>query len=187
MSSKRTELENAATQWVQRAGMRDLSFRTLADKVGVKSSSVHYYFPEKSDLTVALIDGYTQAFGNRLQQIENIETSLQAKLLGFVALFEEAAQDDKFCLCGMLAAEIASLDEASRTSLKLFFSRGEAWLARLFSQYSDYVVSPLAHEELATVVMSGLEGAILLDRVQGMQTHLPSQKKLILSLLTQPK
>ena len=46
MSSKREELAQVATELVQLGGMGALSFRLLADRVGVKSSSVHCYFPE---------------------------------------------------------------------------------------------------------------------------------------------
>ena len=46
MSSKREELAQVATELVQTGGMGALSFRLLADRVGVKSSSVHCYFPE---------------------------------------------------------------------------------------------------------------------------------------------
>ncbi len=62
MTEKREKLENAALESAQRRGMNGLSFRTLADEVGIKSSSVHYYFPEKSDLTRNLIERYTQNF-----------------------------------------------------------------------------------------------------------------------------
>jgi len=56
MTDKRTEIETAATEAVQRSGLNNVSFRTLADSVGVKSSSVHYYFAEKSDLANAIIE-----------------------------------------------------------------------------------------------------------------------------------
>ena len=39
-----------AVTTVQKAGLSHLSFRTLASDAGIKSSSVHYYFPEKTDL-----------------------------------------------------------------------------------------------------------------------------------------
>jgi TetR/AcrR family transcriptional regulator, transcriptional repressor for nem operon len=55
MANKRTELQTLAQAIVQRSGLRELSFRQLAEQTGVKSSSVHYYFPEKHDLTAVLI------------------------------------------------------------------------------------------------------------------------------------
>jgi len=53
---KRQKLEEVAITAVQHGGLKSLSFRTLADEVGIKSSSVHYHFPEKSHLAKALIE-----------------------------------------------------------------------------------------------------------------------------------
>ena len=50
MESTRQELLRNATATVRRAGSAALNFRDLGHSVGVKSSTVHYYFPTKSDL-----------------------------------------------------------------------------------------------------------------------------------------
>ena len=50
MESTRQELLRKATATVRRAGSAALNFRDLGHSVGVKSSTVHYYFPTKSDL-----------------------------------------------------------------------------------------------------------------------------------------
>ncbi len=179
MSEKRTELQTLAQAIVQRSGVRALSFRQLAEQTGVKSASVHYYFPEKHDLTAALIAGYSEAFAQRLAAIAEKPVSLTRKLSAFADLFEEAAQDDKLCLCGMLAAEISSLDEHSRALLRGFFEHAEAWLVRIMERHADEWRSPLPPSRLAAVLMSGLEGALLLDRVHATGDHLKAQRQFI--------
>ena len=59
LKDKREMLEQTALDLVQRHGLSGVSFRTLADEVGIKSSSVHYHFPDKSDLTNVLIERYS--------------------------------------------------------------------------------------------------------------------------------
>lgn len=179
MADKRTELQTLAQAIVQRSGLRELSFRQLAERTGVKSSSVHYYFPEKHDLTAVLIASYGEAFAQRLAAIAARQVGLQRKLSAFVDLFEEAAQDDKLCLCGMLAAEASALDEHCRGLLSGFFRQSEAWLARVLEQHRSELLHPLPPGRLAAVLMSGLEGALLLDRVHGAGGHLQAQRQLI--------
>jgi TetR/AcrR family transcriptional regulator, transcriptional repressor for nem operon len=183
MSDKRSELEALALSKVQRAGLRDLSFRTLADEVGIKSSSVHYYFPEKSDLTATLIDNYSKQFMQRLQQLSDGRGALRGKLMAFVDLFEDAAANDKLCLCGMLAAELTALDDECRSLLSLFFKHSEAWLTGVLKEHKADVASSLPPAKLAAVMMSGLEGALLLDRVHGAGVHLQAQRQLISSFV----
>ena len=179
MSNVRHQLETLAQTLIQRSGVRDLSFRRLADQTGIKSSSVHYHFPEKNDLTAALIATYSAAFSARLQAIDGSETTLRRKLMAFVDVFAEAGADDKLCLCGMLAAELTSLDGACRTLLEAFFRSAEAWLVGVFKRHQDELATSLPARQLAAVVMSGLEGALLLDRVHGSAHHLQAQRQLI--------
>ncbi len=179
MTDKRTELQSLAQAIIQRSGLRELSFRQLAEQTGIKSSSVHYYFPEKHDLTAVLITSYSEAFAQRLAAIADKPGTLKRKLSAFVDLFEEAAQDDRLCLCGMLAAEMSSLDEHCRNLLSRFFKQIEAWLAQILKQHKGELLTPLSPSRLAAVLMSGLEGALLLDRVHGAGDHLQAQRQLI--------
>ena len=143
VSDVRPQLEALAQSLVQRSGLRELSFRQLADQTGIKSSSVHYYFPEKNDLTAALITSYSQAFAASLQAIDEAEPTLRRKLSAFVGLFEAASADNKLCLCGMLAAELSSLNGECCTLLQGFFEDAVAWLTGQFKQHrAELVITP---------------------------------------------
>jgi len=183
MSDKRSQLKEVATDAVQRSGLNNLSFRTLADQVGVKSSSVHYYFPEKADLAAALIENYTDDFMSKLEAIERQKKSLKQKLTAFVKIFEDVSSAEKFCLCGMMAAEIAMLNDDNRVLLAQYFNKIEDWLFNQYEKYKDHNSSDLDSKTLARLVLSGLEGAILIDRVEAKKHRLLAQKKLILSLI----
>jgi TetR/AcrR family transcriptional repressor of nem operon len=184
MSDKRKLLEELATELVQRAGFQNLSFRALARDMGIKSSSVHYYFPEKADLATALIKTYSAQFAEQLVAIEQSAMNPGQRLKAFVQIFENVISADKSCLCGMMAAELAILDEANRALLADYFKHAEDWLSTLFAESEKNIQSNLEPNELARVVMSGLEGAILIDRVEGGMKHLKAQQALIASLIS---
>ncbi|GAA6137977.1 TetR/AcrR family transcriptional regulator [Arenicella sp. 4NH20-0111] len=183
MSEKRRKLEQAATEAVQKIGLTNLSFRALADEVGIKSASVHYYFPGKSDLAATLIEGYSEKFSALLSESSSESSSLQSTMTAFMSIFEQVLADGKFCLCGMMAAEVESLDSNSRALLQSYFEVSEAWLTKLMDSHRDELSTSLPSQTLARVIMSGMEGAILLDRVGGGKKRLDAQKELIHSLL----
>lgn len=183
MSDKRKQLTNVATDIVQQGGLQSLSFRTLADSVGIKSSSVHYHFPEKSDLARSLIEQYSLAFFDQLQLMTTQRAGLKKRISGFIAVFESVASDNKLCLCGMLAAEVEQLSAENRQLLDLFFHKMERWLVELLSAYPDEIQCTLSHRKLARVLISGLEGGLLLDRISGGSRHVKAHKDLFLSLL----
>lgn len=183
MSDKKNQLESVATDSIQRKGLKDLSFRRLADEVGIKSASVHYYFPGKADLANTLIEKYGAEFGLLLSAIDADHSSLKSKLDGLIDIFEQVLSDGKFCLCGMMAAEIESLDEQGRILLSRYFEVSEVWLTDILTQGKKSLASKLAPEKLAKVIMSGLEGAILLDRVDGGSERIRAQRELVHSFL----
>ena len=183
MSEKRLKLEEVATDAVQRSGLHNLSFRTLADEVGVKSSSVHYYFPEKSHLARALIEKYTLALNDKLKAIDRRKLKPRKKLEAFVKIFEDVVKQNKFCLCGMMAAEVATLDEDNRALLNNYFLQAEDWLCTVFEESSEHIFADIKPRQLARIVLSGLEGAILIDRVDGSRDKLRAQRELISKLL----
>ncbi|MEM9601506.1 MAG: TetR family transcriptional regulator C-terminal domain-containing protein [Pseudomonadota bacterium] len=183
MADNRQKLTDVAQSSVQKSGLRGLSFRTLANEVGIKSSSVHYHFPEKSDLAQALIEQYTTTFMAKLEAIAAEPWSLKRKLTAFMAVIEDVARSDSLCLCGMLAAELESLSAENRTALRRFFTEMASWLTRELSAHADEVNSDLAPADLASVMVSGIEGALLVDRVHGDTVSLTAQQRLYTSLL----
>ena len=183
MADKRTEIERVATDAIKRDGFKSVSFRTLADEVGVKSSSVHYHFRTKDDLAEAVIRSYTQAFREALQAIERKEKTLLGKIDAFNRLFADVAAEDDICLCGMMAAEVTSLDTAAKAALREFFHLSEAWLESTFSAHDRELESGLSAAELARIFLAGLEGATLVDRVDASGDRLAAYRKLTRALV----
>lgn len=183
MADNRERLEQAALAAVQRGGIKGLSFRTLADDVGIKSSSVHYHFPEKSDLARALIERYSREFFSLLAEIESKRWGLPRKLKAFVGIFEDVAGNDKLCLCGMMAAEFEQLDKANRELLGLYFENTEKWLADLLEAHEAELEPTISPQMLAKSLLSGLEGALLVDRVIGNNQRIRAQKETLLAFL----
>ncbi|WP_086932307.1 TetR/AcrR family transcriptional regulator [Agarilytica rhodophyticola] len=183
MSDKRSKLETVATATVQQSGFHNLSFRTLGDEVGVKSSSVHYYFPEKSDLACTIIDKYSITFNELLQEIDQRETKLQGKVDAFIEIFEDVLKANKFCLCGMMAAEVITLDSRSRDLLQKYFHQVEDWLSNIFEKHKDQLNTQISPKSLSKIIVSGLEGAILIDRVENGIDRLRAQQELIRSFI----
>ena len=183
MTDKRQEIEAAAAKAIRRDGLKSISFRTLADEVGVKSSSVHYHFPTKSDLAHSVVQAYSDRFVARLADLDRQQPTLLGKLDGLVDAFEEVLAGEDFCLCGMMAAEVTALDDETRRALTRFFGTAEVWLTQVFAGHGAELSTELAPEQLAKVFMSGLEGALLVDRVDQDGDRLSAYRALARALI----
>ncbi len=183
MADKRGEIEKVATQAIRRDGFKSVSFRTLADEVGVKSSSVHYHFRTKDDLAEAVIRSYTEAFSDALEAIDRRETTLVGKVDAFNALFADVVSHDDICLCGMMAAEVTSLGDAARSALREFFRVSEDWLESVFEAHAGELTSELSPGDLARIFLAGLEGATLVDRIDSRGDRLAAYRALTRALV----
>lgn len=123
MSDKRTEIMDAAETRIRTSGYSGFSFRDLASDVGVKSSSIHYYFPTKEELGVAVARRYADRF------FEGLQPGTAERAHKLTAAFDKAIQvDGKVCLCGALGAASASLPSAVALEAKSFFQRALQFL-----------------------------------------------------------
>lgn len=155
--SMRDKILESAEKRVRGAGFAAMSFRDIANDIGIKSASVHYHFPAKVDLGEALIDEYTKRFEGRLAAISLDE--LQPAIDAFVALYREAlVLDESVCLCAIMGAEAIGLPKSINQRTKAFFQMNLLWLEALFKRH---LRTP--EPELAAMVVAALEGAIIVS------------------------
>lgn len=163
----REKILDVGEAMVQQRGMNGVSFRDIAEAIGVKSASVHYHFPSKDDFALALTERYSARFLAAGAEIARKEDSVADKIAAFGDLFLKAFQDDgKMCLCGILAAEASIMPEPVRLAIGNFFTANMDLLTDLLGDKSE-----------ARFVVTSLEGAMLLARAEGSPVHLQEVAK----------
>lgn len=162
-NTTREQLLDYAQKLIRTRGCNGFSYRDLADHVGVKTSSVHYYFPCKDDLLYEAVENYT---GSALETLRGISPTLPAKerLDAYIAMVEShICQADQLCLGGMLAAELNTLPERVRAALQAFFTVEENWLAKVLADGARegtlrYASTP---EKAARALFATVQGCLL--------------------------
>ena len=155
----RERILGAAEKRVRAVGFNAVSFRDLANDVGVKSSSIHYHFPQKEDLGVQLVKRYSERFQARLDEIDIEEVGPIAALEAFIGLHAEAlVVGEAVCLCAILGAEANSLPGRINTGIQAFFQANTEWLAEIVRRIpsSDMLLTPIE-------IVSALEGAMIVS------------------------
>jgi TetR/AcrR family transcriptional repressor of nem operon len=161
---------DAAEQLVQARGFNAFSYAQVAKELGITTASLHYHFPGKAQLGQALIARYTERFMRALEDIDcRTEASPADKLDAYAALYAGALRDRGMCLCGMLAAEYETLPEPIVAAVVAFFDDNEHWLARVLEQGGASHTLHLegSPADTARMIISGLEGAMLIARPYG--------------------
>ena len=182
-SNRRAELLFHSRDLLRKRGFNAFSHRELASHVGVKSSSVHYYFPSKQDIGLALIQEYRVEVMNLLQSLEPLQP--HKRLERFIGLFDQSAgTGEDWCIAGMLASDFMTLSEELQAEVRDFFAAVEKWLA-VQARLLNPTLKSHASQALAKSAMAILEGALLLARSQG-EPQRVKQAGEILKVLFQP-
>jgi TetR/AcrR family transcriptional repressor of nem operon len=155
----------AAMSVVQTRGYNGFSYADIADIVGIRKASVHHHFAGKGDLGQEVARRYRSAFGEALAEIESATDDPVARLERYAELYaRQLSEHGRMCLCGMLAAEYATLPAPIQGEVREFFDDQRAWLARVLGQNRH---SAAGARRRADVLLAGLEGALLVARTEG--------------------
>lgn len=166
----RTAILDAGRDLLQTRGYNAFSFRDLAERVRVKSASVHYHFPTKGDLGLALIARQREMVREALDAIDAGESAADKKLERYVQVFRRTLDDgDRMCLCGMMAADVATLEPEVIAALRESFLDHESWLKRVLTEGRKAGQLRLegGPQDEARLLLAALEGAMLIARAFG--------------------
>jgi TetR/AcrR family transcriptional repressor of nem operon len=155
-----------AERLVQTRGFNAFSYADIAVVLHVTKATLHYHFPTKAELGGRLIERYRGAFLEALDRIDQTDADAGAKLKAYVRIYADVLDNDRMCLCGMLAADYATLPDAMREELRRFFDANEAWLVKLLRRGRDgkELVFDGPPVEAARLLVATLEGAMLMAR-----------------------
>jgi TetR/AcrR family transcriptional repressor of nem operon len=159
----RERIMMAARLTVQDRGYSGLSFRELAKDVGIKSASIHHYFPTKGELGGALADRYTSDFAAYLDGLLNDGLDPQTCLARYTDVFRDTLRNDnRMCLAGIMAAEHKELPDEVRNEVVKFGAMNEDWIARVLAKTG--IADPEGIRHRARAIFAAIEGAQLVAR-----------------------
>ncbi len=134
----RTALLNSAEQVARQRGYDGFSYADLARDVGIRKASIHYHFPKKADLALALLERYAATFAARLQDIDSSLLTAADRLRAYQKLYREAlANGTQLCLCVAFSAGRDSLSEPVLDRLNRFHSDSVTWLTRVLNEAAE--------------------------------------------------
>lgn len=150
---------DAAESGIRLRGYHAVSFRDLAEELGIKSSSVHYYFRQKEDLGIALVERYAERFFAALDAKVSKAKTPEDRLRAFARAYRDALTgSDRICLCGMLGAESYGLPPALSDAAAEFLQANVDWVADTLSG----TMKLKARKKRAAHIVATLQGAMIL-------------------------
>src|SRR5579863_9848734 len=130
-SETSSRILDVAERLVQTRGFNAFSYADISRALHITKASLHYHFPTKAKLGERLIERYRVAFQAALDDIDGSCSDAGAKLRAYAGIYINVLERNRMCLCGMLAADYATLPKAMKDEVRRFFDANEAWLVEV--------------------------------------------------------
>ena len=165
MSDTKQKIMSIARSTLQDRGYAGLSFRDLAKDVGIKSASIHHYFPSKGDLGAAVAEQTTAEFKDYLESLLADSLGPSECIRRYTDVFRNMLlNENRMCLGGIMSAEHSQLPPEVRAAVVDYAKMNVGWLAEVLSLRKKPRVAAKAIEEQALSIFAAIEGAQLVAR-----------------------
>ncbi|MBN9282815.1 MULTISPECIES: TetR/AcrR family transcriptional regulator [Flavobacterium] len=165
MNATREEIIRIADELIRSKGYHAFSYADISKVLGVKNAAIHYYFPSKSDLGVAVIDNTAEKFQQTIRSWEQLpyETQFQH----FVTMHQKTQKNEWVCLMGALSPTYDTLSESMQLQLKELADNIIIWLTGLLENGRAKGVFHFTEEAKAKAycIQSSLLASLLLNKV----------------------
>ncbi len=163
----RTAILDLAEDLLQSRSFNAFSYQDIAERIGIRKASIHYHFPAKEDLGVALVERFRVRAVAWASRLVEANASPRDKLEAYFEFQGKVLEKGRMiCPQGILGAEFNALPGRVREAFLEFMEGQQRWLARLLrkGQEQGLFVDDAPPEELAVLVQAALQGALQLAR-----------------------
>lgn len=182
-NNTKTEALNLAKEYLQTLGFNGFSFQTIADSLGIKKASLHYYFSSKEDMGIALLEDYEEGHKTWAKKVQELpsKVKLEKMVKGFCSL---SAKHNMICPVGSFTSDFYSVSPKMKKKLQQFHFLIRDWLVETIEQgKKEGTIKKTTDSTLAAdLFLTTLQGGVQVARIRGEQESL---KKMLEALLDQ--
>ena len=168
----RGQIMERAGQLLMSRGYKGFSYRDISSHLGVKNAAVHYHFPAKTDLALALVDEYRQTLRKGTSEFMAYGGSALKQMQGLFAFTASQCHAGR-CICpfGAFSIDYSELPEDVRKAMSLFMDETVRWLTQVLEVGREQKEFSFAGEcrPRAFSILAALQGSRQMARINGME------------------
>lgn len=173
LTHTREQIIERATELLMQRGFNGFSYRDISTHLGVKNAAVHYHFPTKADLALALVDEYRQTLRKGSSEFIAYGGPAWPQLEGLFTFTQRQFCKGR-CVCpiGAFSVDYEDLPEEVRDATAQFMSDSVKWLTQVLEvgrSQQEFKFEGDA-EQKALFILAVLQGARQMARINGIET-----------------
>jgi TetR/AcrR family transcriptional repressor of nem operon len=169
------QIIDIAQEYIQKVGFHAFSYRDIAERVGIRTASIHYHFPTKADLAKAIVERVRAVTDTAIAEIDAKGGSASERLRRFCGLFLQTwGEGDRLCPMCMLAMGQDAIPDDVQAGVREFWRGGEQWVAQTVrdGQATGEFIGDLRPEAVGRTFVAALEGGMVAARAFSDRTRI---------------
>lgn len=163
----RDKILDLGEELIRTRGYHAFSFKDISVPLGMKNAAVHYHFPSKSNLGLAIIDRTNDRFLSEIHQWSSL--SKEKQLANFLKIYSRSYRQNKVCFMGALGPAYDTLPANMQEGLQKASHEIRSWLTSLLKDGLSEGVFEFTEKpgEKADLIISALLAGLIMGRVTG--------------------
>lgn len=168
ITDTRELIMDKATELLMQRGFNGFSYRDISSHLGMKNAAIHYHFPSKTDLALALVDEYQQTLRGNTSSFMAYGGPATPQLEGlFLFTRNQVANGRCICPMGAFAVDFDDLPEEVKLATERFMKDSIKWLTQVLEagrEQNEFVFEGESKQK-AIGILATLQGARQMARV----------------------
>jgi AcrR family transcriptional regulator len=183
MQDTKERIIDLAARLIKTRGFNAFSYKDIADPLEIKNAAIHYYFPSKGDLGIAVVEQEMEKMALNKLKWATLPEDKQLQLL-----FERFSKKNKqgfVCLMGSLSPDFETLPAPMQERVQQMSEDVLRWTASCLENGRNRGLFHFEGEAYnrALLVISDLLASLLLSRVMGKEVFEKMRKQLLNDLI----
>lgn len=190
MSTSREKAIESAKELFSKKGYLNTSVDEILVRAGITKSNLYYHFKSKEELGLVALDEIIADYKNEFltDTIDNKSLSPEERLNRFykrIISRQKTLECKRGSVPGNLASELSDVNENFRFLLSGFFTNCQKTIEACIKEgvKSKAFRSDIASKDISQLIISHLEGAVLISKTGRSAKPLKSGSKTILKLI----
>ena len=168
---------------IREKGYDGFSYHDISAALGIKNAAIHYHFPKKADLGIAILKD-TAAKMEKLKVSYADETALE-KLKLFMGVYVDSYKQDRICLIGAMASSCSTKERSLQKELKLVVNCIADTVAEILAEgkaKKEFSFTENTRTK-ALLIISNLLAALQLERISNNKEFVTIKEAVIKGLV----
>ena len=168
--STRFKILRTAERLFQLRGYHGFSYKDISVPLGIKNAAIHYHFPSKEDLGIALIKRYRRLLDRLASRFYEHETDPREALEVYFRFHSRWTQSEELgCPIAVVSSNYSIIPEGMKAEARALIDETLGWLNDVLirGRESGQFSFPGTAKERGIAVQASLQGAAELARIGG--------------------